>query len=56
MTLSQTKQLKGDIVCLQWSKGEEKATYFYIATGLVKPKSGKVFLDDLDVTKLRVYK
>jgi len=47
---------QGEIVGLLGPNGAGKTTSFYIATGLVKPNSGKVFLDDLDVTSLPMYK
>ena len=47
---------QGEIVGLLGPNGAGKTTSFYIATGLVKPNSGKVYLDDLDVTSLPMYK
>ena len=47
---------QGEIVGLLGPNGAGKTTSFYIATGLVKPNEGKVFLDDLDVTDLPMYK
>jgi lipopolysaccharide export system ATP-binding protein len=47
---------QGEIVGLLGPNGAGKTTSFYMATGLVKPNSGKVFLDDLDVTNLPMYK
>ena len=47
---------QGEIVGLLGPNGAGKTTSFYIATGLVKPNSGKVYLDDLDVTSLPRYK
>ena len=46
----------GEVVGLLGPNGAGKTTSFYIATGLVKPNEGKVFLDDLDVTDLPMYK
>jgi lipopolysaccharide export system ATP-binding protein len=47
---------QGEIVGLLGPNGAGKTTSFYIATGLVKPNSGNVYLDDLDVTSLPMYK
>jgi len=47
---------QGEIVGLLGPNGAGKTTSFYIATGLVKPNAGKVFLGDLDVTDLPMYK
>ena len=47
---------QGEIVGLLGPNGAGKTTSFYIATGLVKPNEGKVFLGDLDVTDLPMYK
>lgn len=41
---------QGEIVGLLGPNGAGKTTSFYIITGLIKPFSGKVFLDDLDIT------
>jgi len=41
---------QGEIVGLLGPNGAGKTTSFYIITGLIKPLSGKVFLDDLDIT------
>jgi lipopolysaccharide export system ATP-binding protein len=47
---------QGEIVGLLGPNGAGKTTSFYMATGLVKPNSGNVYLDDLDVTSLPMYK
>ncbi|MFT4031856.1 MAG: LPS export ABC transporter ATP-binding protein [Siphonobacter sp.] len=47
---------QGEIVGLLGPNGAGKTTSFYMATGLVKPNSGKVYLDDQDVTNLPMYK
>ncbi len=47
---------QGEIVGLLGPNGAGKTTSFYMATGLIKPNSGKVFLDDLEVTNLPMYK
>lgn len=47
---------QGEIVGLLGPNGAGKTTTFYMIVGLVKPKSGKVFLDGQDITRLPMYK
>ncbi|MBG91043.1 MAG: LPS export ABC transporter ATP-binding protein [Actinobacteria bacterium] len=47
---------KGEIVGLLGPNGAGKTTTFYMVTGLVKPDSGRVFLDDVDITQFPMYK
>lgn len=47
---------QGEIVGLLGPNGAGKTTSFYMAVGLVKPNSGKVYLDDKDITDLPMYK
>jgi len=47
---------QGEIVGLLGPNGAGKTTSFYMIVGLIQPFSGKVFLDDNDITKLPVYK
>ena len=47
---------QGEIVGLLGPNGAGKTTSFYMTVGLVKPDSGKVFLDDLDITNYPMYK
>jgi lipopolysaccharide export system ATP-binding protein len=47
---------QGEIVGLLGPNGAGKTTSFYMAVGLVKPNSGKVYLDDKDITNLPMYK
>jgi lipopolysaccharide export system ATP-binding protein len=47
---------QGEIVGLLGPNGAGKTTSFYMIVGLVSPDSGKVFLDDLEITKLPMYK
>ncbi|MDE6493607.1 MAG: LPS export ABC transporter ATP-binding protein [Bacteroidales bacterium] len=47
---------QGEIVGLLGPNGAGKTTSFYIMVGLIKALSGKVFLDDVDITKLPMYK
>jgi len=47
---------QGEIIGLLGPNGAGKTTSFYMVVGLVQPNSGKVFLDDEDITSLPVYK
>ncbi|MBD5397128.1 LPS export ABC transporter ATP-binding protein [bacterium] len=47
---------QGEIVGLLGPNGAGKTTSFYIMVGLIKPLSGKVFLDDKDISHLPMYK
>lgn len=47
---------KGEIVGLLGPNGAGKTTSFYMITGLVRPDSGQVFFDDVDMTKMPMYK
>ena len=47
---------QGEVVGLLGPNGAGKTTTFYIATGLEKPDSGKVWLDDQEVTALPINK
>jgi len=48
------KVSQGEIVGLLGTNGAGKTTTFYIATGLVKPNEGNVYLDEQDITKLQL--
>lgn len=47
---------QGEIVGLLGPNGAGKTTSFYMIVGLVKPDSGQVFLDELEITNLPMYK
>lgn len=47
---------QGEIVGLLGPNGAGKTTSFYMIVGLIQPFSGKVYIDNEDVTKLPVYK
>lgn len=50
------KVSKGEIVGLLGPNGAGKTTTFYMITGMIQPESGKVFLNDKDITKVPMYK
>ncbi len=47
---------QGEIIGLLGPNGAGKTTSFYMIVGLVKPDSGKVFLNDKDITRVPMYK
>tara|TARA_B100000900_G_scaffold59945_2_gene45385 strand:+ start:2839 stop:3564 length:726 start_codon:yes stop_codon:yes gene_type:complete len=47
---------KGEIVGLLGPNGAGKTTCFYMMVGLVKPFEGNISLNNLDITKLAMYK
>ncbi len=49
------KVSKGEIVGLLGPNGAGKTTTFYMITGMIKPDSGKVFLDEKEITKIPMY-
>ncbi|MGB0870505.1 MAG: LPS export ABC transporter ATP-binding protein [Flavobacteriales bacterium] len=46
---------QGQIIGLLGPNGAGKTTSFYMIVGLVNPTSGKVFLDDVDITENAMY-
>lgn len=46
---------EGEVVGLLGPNGAGKTTTFYMIVGLVKPNSGRVTLDDRDITRLPMY-
>lgn len=46
---------QGEIVGLLGPNGAGKTTSFYMAVGLVQPDSGKVYIDNADVTGMPMY-
>jgi lipopolysaccharide export system ATP-binding protein len=46
---------QGEIVGLLGPNGAGKTTSFYMTVGMVKPNSGKIYLDDKDITALPIY-
>ncbi len=47
---------QGEIVGLLGPNGAGKTTTFYMTTGLITPNEGRIFLNDMDITKFPVYK
>jgi lipopolysaccharide export system ATP-binding protein len=47
---------QGEIVGLLGPNGAGKTTTFYMTVGLIRPNEGDVFLDDLNITRLPMYK
>jgi lipopolysaccharide export system ATP-binding protein len=47
---------QGEIVGLLGPNGAGKTTTFYMTVGLVKPNSGRIFLEDEDITSLPMYR
>ena len=47
---------RGEVVGLLGPNGAGKTTCFYSVMGLVKPDSGRILLDDQDITELPMYR
>jgi len=47
---------QGEIVGLLGPNGAGKTTSFYMIVGLIRPKEGKIFLEEEEITKEPVYK
>ena len=47
---------QGEIVGLLGPNGAGKTTSFYMIVGMIKPNSGKIFLEDNDITSEPMYK
>lgn len=47
---------QGEIIGLLGPNGAGKTTTFYMIVGLIKPFSGRVFLDNTDITDMPMYK
>ena len=47
---------QGEIVGLLGPNGAGKTTTFYMIVGIIKPFSGRVFLDDTELTSLPMYR
>jgi len=46
----------GEVIGLLGPNGAGKTTSFYMIVGLIRPDAGKVFLDDLELTNLPMYR
>ena len=47
---------QGEIVGLLGPNGAGKTTSFYMIVGLIKPLEGEIFLDDINITELPMFK
>jgi lipopolysaccharide export system ATP-binding protein len=47
---------KGEVLGLLGPNGAGKTTCFYSIMGLVKPDSGRILLDGVDITRLPMYR
>ena len=47
---------QGEIIGLLGPNGAGKTTTFYMIVGLIKPNSGHVYLDDIEITDFPMYK
>ena len=47
---------EGEVVGFLGPNGAGKTTSFYMIVGLVKPTSGKIFLDDKEITNDAMYR
>lgn len=47
---------QGEIVGLLGPNGAGKTTTFYMMVGIIKPYSGRVFLDDKEITKMPMFR
>ncbi|MCG3118933.1 MAG: Lipopolysaccharide export system ATP-binding protein LptB [bacterium] len=47
---------QGEIVGLLGPNGAGKTTTFYMITGMVRPTDGRIFLGEIDITNLPMYK
>jgi lipopolysaccharide export system ATP-binding protein len=47
---------RGEIVGLLGPNGAGKTTTFYMIVGMIRPNGGNVFLDDIEITKMPMYK
>ena len=47
---------QGEIVGLLGPNGAGKTTTFYMVVGLIRPNSGNIFIDNIDITRMPMYK
>ena len=50
------KVKEGEIVGLLGPNGAGKTTTFYMITGMIRPNSGNIFIDSINITKIPMYK
>ena len=53
--MSRYRVQQGQVVGLLGPNGAGKTTSFYMIVGLISPDSGRVLLDDTDITELPMY-
>jgi len=46
---------RGEVVGLLGPNGAGKTTCFYMIVGLVKPNSGNIFLDEIDINQMQIH-
>lgn len=46
----------GEVIGLLGPNGAGKTTSFYMIVGLIRPDAGQIFLDDLDLTKMPMFR
>ncbi len=46
---------QGEVVGLLGANGAGKTTSFYMVVGIIRPNSGKIFIDETDITALPMY-
>ena len=47
---------EGEIVGLLGPNGAGKTTTFYMITGMIRPDSGRIYLNETDITYMPMYK
>jgi lipopolysaccharide export system ATP-binding protein len=47
---------KGEIVGLLGPNGAGKTTTFYMITGMIKPNGGEIFIDNINITRIPMYR
>ncbi|MFH1278677.1 MAG: LPS export ABC transporter ATP-binding protein [Candidatus Eisenbacteria bacterium] len=47
---------RGEVVGLLGPNGAGKTTSFYMIVGMIRPKEGRIFLDDREITELPMYR
>ena len=47
---------RGEVVGLLGPNGAGKTTTFYMITGMIRPLNGNIYLDDMDITTMPMYK